>query len=194
MIEERGVRVALKGPQRSIRDIRLDRTCGFEKCMQCGRCTASCPAAFKHDDYRPRDVMRKLQLGDREAIIDLLWRCGQCYSCAARCPRNNSVGAGILALREAAIADGREPHAIRYVAALLRKNLYERGETFLPHMFTFLEEFGPRTIQRCKDNREKRVRLGFDAEDARAQPIPDVSMREIRVLMDMTWPGGDTHA
>ena len=184
-------RVALKRPAKAVNDVRLDRSCGFEKCMQCGRCTASCPAAFLYDDYRPRDVMRMLQLGQKEALWHLLWRCGQCYSCAARCPRDNSVASGILALRESAIAMGLAPKNIKGIAALLRKNLYERGETFQPFMFDFLEEFGPRTTMRCRDNRDKRVRLGFDRDDARMQPIPEGSMREIRKLMDMAWPGGE---
>ena len=188
------MRVTLQFNEKTAADVRIDVACGFEKCMQCGRCTASCPAAFKYEDYRPRDVMRKLQLGDRAALTHLLWRCGQCYSCAARCPRNNSVGSGILALREAAIAAGLEPPEIKAVAAMLRKNVYERGETFQPYMLTFLEEFGPRTIRRCSGNRAKRVRLGFDADDAREKPIPEESMREIRALMDMTWQEGDLHA
>ncbi len=187
------MRIALNEPRQTRKDIRLDSTCGYEKCMQCGRCTASCPAAFTYDDYRPRDIMRGLQLGNRDALIDLLWRCGQCYSCAARCPRNNSVGAGLLALREAAIASGRAPASIKNIAALIRKNLYGRGETFLPGDFTFLEEFGPRTVRRCRNNRARRVRLGFDRDDARAQPIPEHAMGEIRALLDMTWPGGGRH-
>ncbi len=185
------MRVSLKQSPKAANDVRLDRTCGFERCMQCGRCTASCPAAFEFDDYRPRDVMRKLQLGQKDALWHLLWRCGQCYSCAARCPRNNSVAAGILALREQALARGLAPEEVRGVAAAIRKNLYERGETFLPRTFDFLEEFGPRTTERCRDNPARRVRLGYDRDDARAQPIPGSSMREIRKLLDITWPGGE---
>jgi heterodisulfide reductase subunit C len=185
------MRVALKRPVKAVSDVRLDRSCGFEKCMQCGRCTASCPAAFIYDDYRPRDVMRKLQLGQKDTLTHLLWRCGQCYSCASRCPRNNSVASGILALRESAISTGRAPENIKGVAAMLRKNLYERGETFQPYMFDFLAEFGPRTTERCSDNLARRVRLGFDRDDARALPIPADAMDEIRALLDMTWPGGD---
>lgn len=188
------MRVALKKPVKVVEDVRLDKLCGYEKCVQCGRCTASCPAAFIYDDYRPRDVMRRLQLGDKGALTHLLWRCGQCYSCAARCPRNNSVGAGILALRESAIAAGLAPKKITSAAAIIRKNLYKHGETFLPSTFDFLDEFGPRTTRRCRDNGKKRVRLGFDRHDARAQPIPEDAMGEIRALMDMTWPGGGRDA
>lgn len=188
------MRVTLGKQEIVVNDVRLDEDCGFERCMQCGRCTASCPAAFLYADYRPRDVMRKLQLGLRGDLTEVLWRCGQCYSCAARCPRNNSVGAGILGLREAAIAARLEPQKIRGIAALLRKNLYERGETFLPRMFDFLDEFGPRTTRRCGDNMKKRVRLGFDRDDARVRPIPEDSLREIRALIDLAWPGGDGDA
>ncbi len=184
------MRVALEEPAEASGDIRLDKTCGFEKCMQCGRCTASCPAAFEYDDYRPREVMRRLQLGQTDALTHLLWRCGQCYSCAARCPRNNSVASGILALRESAISLELAPDNIKRVAALIRKNLYERGETFQPYMFDFLEEFGPRTTMRCRGNLDRRVRLGFDRDDARAKPIPEGSMEEVRKLIDITWPGG----
>lgn len=188
------MRVTLKKPVKVVEDVRLDKLCGYEKCVQCGRCTASCPAAFTYDDYRPRDVMRRLQLEDKGALTHLLWRCGQCYSCAARCPRNNSVGAGILALRESAIAAGLAPKKITSAAAIIRKNLYKHGETFLPSTFDFLDEFGPGTTRRCRDNGKKRVRLGFDRHDARAQPIPEDAMGEIRALMDMTWPGGGRDA
>ena len=137
-------RVRIKKTTQSIDDARLS-TCGFERCMQCGRCTASCPAAYMYEEYRPRDIMRKLQLGDTDSLMEVVWKCGQCYSCRARCPRNNSVALGVLAMREACIARGLAPEQIMSVVRMIRKNLYERGETFLPSMFDFLREFGPRT-------------------------------------------------
>jgi heterodisulfide reductase subunit C len=139
-----------------------------------------------YEEYRPRDIMRKLQLGDTDTLMQVVWKCGQCYSCRARCPRNNSVALGVLAVREACIARGLAPEQIMSVVRMIRKNLYERGETFLPYMFNFLSEFGLRTYARCRDNDEKRVRLGFDRDDARAQRIPEESMAEIRKIMEMT--------
>ena len=182
-------RVRIKRATQSINDPRLS-ACGFERCIQCGRCTASCPAAYMYEDYRPRDVMRKLQMGDSDSLMQSVWKCGQCYSCRARCPRNNSVALGVLAVREASIARGLAPERIAAVVPMIRKNLYERGETFLPYMFDFLGEFGPRTYARCHDNDKKRVRLGFDNEDARAQRIPEESMAEIRKIMEMTGYSG----
>lgn len=178
-------RIRMEKATEGILDSRLN-ACGFERCMQCGRCTASCPAAYMYDDYRPRDVMRKLQLGDFKGLMQNVWKCGQCYSCMARCPRNNSVALGVLAMREASIAMGLAPEGIIAVASMIRKNLYERGETFLPYMFNFLNELGPRTYARCHNNDKKRVRLGFDREDARMRRIPKGSMAEIRKIMEMT--------
>lgn len=182
-------RVRIKRAPQSINDPRLS-ACGFERCIQCGRCTASCPAAYMYEDYRPRDVMRKLQMGDIDSLMQSAWKCGQCYSCRARCPRNNSVALGVLALREASIERGLAPEQITSVIRLIRKNLFERGETFLPYMFNFLGEFGPRTFARCCDNDKKRMRLGFDRDDARVQRIPDESMAEIRMIMEMTGYAG----
>jgi len=187
-------RIALKKRAESDDDPRLSHACGFEKCMQCGRCTASCPAAYIFEDYRPRDVMRRLQLGDTSSLSPALWRCGQCYSCAARCPRNNSVAAGILALREAALSRGTAPENIKNVASLIQRNLHGRGETFLPATFDFLSEFGPRTVARCKDNPVRRARLGFDPVDARPAPIPGDAMAEIRTLLELTGFGGGEDA
>lgn len=182
-------RARLKRATNDIKDVRLS-ACGFERCIQCGRCTASCPVAYIYEEYRPRDVMRKLQMGDTDALMEAVWKCGQCYSCSARCPRNNSVALGVLAVREASIARGLAPERIMSVIGMIRNNLYERGETFLPAMFNFLSEFGLRTYARCRDNDKRRTRLGFDREDARVQRIPEESMDEIRRIMEMTGYSG----
>ena len=165
--------------------------CGYEKCMQCGRCTASCPAAYAFGDYSPRMVMSHLLIGDIDGLSDYIWKCGQCYSCRARCPRNNSVGEAILALRERSIKLGTVPDTLLAVSHMLRHNLYNRGETFLPQMMTdeLLSEFGPATHKRCSGNSEKRVRLGYLAADARAEPIPPDSLGEIRYILNATGCG-----
>jgi heterodisulfide reductase subunit C len=166
-------------------------SCGYEKCMQCGRCTASCPAAYAFGDYLPRIVMSRLALGVTDTLADAVWRCGQCYSCRARCPRNNSVGEAVLALREKFVAEGRIPDTIKNAAGLLIKNLHSRGETFLPQMLTddLLREFGPATYSRCRGNLEKRALLGYEKDDARACRIPDDAMKEIRHILKATGCG-----
>jgi heterodisulfide reductase subunit C len=71
--------------------------------MGCGTCTAICPAAEFYD-YDPRRIATLVQSKNEEELERLLrgeqiWCCGECMSCATRCPRNNAVGLIIMALR-----------------------------------------------------------------------------------------------
>ena len=76
---------------------------GLKTCINCGTCTAICPAAefYKYD---PRKVMDIVQSRDEEEIekllkSDFIWYCGECMSCVTRCPRKNGPGLVIMALR-----------------------------------------------------------------------------------------------
>lgn len=76
---------------------------GLHACMNCGVCTAVCPAAEFYD-YDPRHIAAIVQTRDEEAIEKLLkgdtiWFCGECMSCRPRCPRHNTPGYIIQALR-----------------------------------------------------------------------------------------------
>ena len=76
---------------------------GLNACINCGTCTAICPAAefYKYD---PRIIAVTVQTKDNLEIEKLLsgetiWYCGECLSCKTRCPRNNTPGYIIQALR-----------------------------------------------------------------------------------------------
>lgn len=82
-------------------DIRIRE--GLKACMNCGVCTAICPAAEFYD-YDPRQIISFVQSRDDETIEALLrsetiWYCGQCMSCRPRCPRGNTPGYIIQGLR-----------------------------------------------------------------------------------------------
>lgn len=82
-------------------DIRFEE--GLNACMNCGVCTAICPAAEFYN-YDPRKIVDLVQSGDNAEIEDLLksdtiWYCGECMSCKTRCPRGNAPGLVIMALR-----------------------------------------------------------------------------------------------
>lgn len=84
-------------------DVRF--TEGLKACMNCGTCTAICPAAEFYD-YQPRRIVDILQTRDDERIKTLLksdeiWYCGECMSCVTRCPRGNAPGLLITVLRSA---------------------------------------------------------------------------------------------
>jgi heterodisulfide reductase subunit C1 len=83
------------------RDVRYKE--GLKACLNCGTCTAICPAAEFYD-YQPRMIVETLQTKDEarlEALLksDTIWYCGECMSCVTRCPRGNAPGLLITALR-----------------------------------------------------------------------------------------------
>lgn len=84
-----------------LEDVRLRE--GLKACMNCGVCTAVCPAAAFYN-YDPRQIVSIVQTRDDDAIEALLksntiWYCGECMSCRPRCPRSNTPGYVIQALR-----------------------------------------------------------------------------------------------
>jgi len=83
---------------------------GLKACLNCGVCTAICPAA-EVSDYDPRMVVNAVQLRDEAELqkllkSDTIWRCGECLSCKTRCPRGNVPGYIIQSLRALSIDTG----------------------------------------------------------------------------------------
>lgn len=83
---------------------------GLNSCMNCGVCTAICPAA-EVSDYDPRMVVSLVQQKDESELEKLLksntiWRCGECLSCKPRCPRGNVPCYIIQALRALSVETG----------------------------------------------------------------------------------------
>jgi heterodisulfide reductase subunit C1 len=83
---------------------------GLKSCLNCGVCTAICPAA-EVSDYDPRRIVDTIQKRDESELEKLLkgneiWMCGECLSCKTRCPRGNTPGYIIQALRAQSIDTG----------------------------------------------------------------------------------------
>lgn len=78
-------------------------------CLECGNCTATCPAAAKND-YDPKEVIITLFQGYDRKILSLMkekiYHCLQCKACLARCPRKNQPPTGVAMLVEQARARG----------------------------------------------------------------------------------------
>ena len=79
------------------------------ECYQCGNCSAGCPAAFTFD-YTPNQVMRMLQVGLVDRVLDskAVQLCVQCLTCTARCPRNIDIAGIFEDLKTIATAQGRD--------------------------------------------------------------------------------------
>lgn len=90
-------------------DARFDHE--LSGCLNCGICTATCPAAHYYD-FSPREIVQLLWTenleGVYEAMQEKIWACAQCYTCAARCPFKNSPGSLIMIMREVAIKHGMQ--------------------------------------------------------------------------------------
>jgi len=83
------------------KDVRFQE--GLNSCINCGTCTAICPAASFYD-YDPRIIVETVQRKNEAEIEELLstdtiWYCGECLSCKTRCPRANTPGYIVQSLR-----------------------------------------------------------------------------------------------
>ncbi len=89
-------------------------------CYQCGKCSAGCPTAYAMD-ITPRQVMRGIQLGLRDEILDssAIWLCVSCQTCSLRCPREIDIAKVMEALRLLSQAEGKPP-AQKEVAVFYR--------------------------------------------------------------------------
>ncbi len=89
-------------------DIRFQE--GLRSCFNCGTCTAICPAAAV-SNYDPRlilDIVQGRNPYELESLLksETIWLCGECLSCKTRCPRGNTPGYVIQALRSLSIETG----------------------------------------------------------------------------------------
>jgi heterodisulfide reductase subunit C len=167
-------------------DDRLEIESCYRRCIQCGRCSSSCPAAMMYVDFSPREIMRMLIMNDMQGLIQGqgLWRCGQCISCAARCPRNCNPAAAIQALRIVALRANPSINHMRLIESGVRRNLGTTGQTILPMTLAFPEDLmGPRTKKRRSEHNYNRMKVGYRAEDSRYEPIPQEDLMEIRALL-----------
>ncbi|MCB2361730.1 4Fe-4S dicluster domain-containing protein [Clostridium estertheticum] len=72
----------------------------IQDCIQCGKCSASCPAS-EGMDILPHQVIRLLQTGELDKIIEskTIWSCASCFTCSERCPRDIDIANVLEAVR-----------------------------------------------------------------------------------------------
>jgi heterodisulfide reductase subunit C len=181
-----------------LQDIRFEE--GLNACMNCGVCTAICPAAEFYN-YDPRNIVDTVQTKDDDKIVDLLksdtiWYCGECMSCKTRCPRGNAPGLIIMALRALSqdlgyfieSEKGRQQLAIkRTVGAWILKYGYC---LYLEGVGTDLHpEQGPvwDWIQDNYSDLFKRLGANYKGDGPGIlRKIPEEAMDEIRKIFDVT--------
>jgi heterodisulfide reductase subunit C len=179
-------------------DIRFEE--GLNACMNCGVCTAICPAAEFYN-YDPRNIVDLVQSGDNIEIEKLLkseeiWYCGECMSCKTRCPRGNAPGLVIMALRGLSQELGFFVESEKGRQQLAVKRTV--GQWILDHGYClYLEgvgtdlhpEQGPVWDWIQTNYREIFRRLGANYQGEGPgilRKIPEEAMEEIRKIFDVT--------
>jgi heterodisulfide reductase subunit C len=184
--------------QELAKDVRFKE--GLNSCMNCGVCTAICPAAEFYD-YDPRIIAGVVQSKDEKQIEELLksdtiWYCGECMSCKTRCPRGNTTGLIIMALRSLSqdlgyfteSEKGRQQLAIKRV---IGENIVYRGYCVLPENLVpeLHPEQGPvgEWIYKNIDEVFERVGANYQGEgEGPLRQIPMESLDEIYRIFELT--------
>ena len=181
-----------------LEDVRLRE--GLTACMNCGVCTAVCPAAAFYN-YDPRHIVSIVQTRDDDAIEELLrsdaiWYCGQCMSCRPRCPRGNTAGYVIQALRKLSQELGFfvESEKGRQQLALKRaigENILRTGYCIVPSLVRADMHPEQGTVWRWILENEEEVYGQFSENYRRdgagaLRRISDDSLDELRRIFDVT--------
>lgn len=89
--------------QTSERIRRIIEDSSLHLCLECGKCSASCPRLVAGRQYSPRLVAQKLMFHPEDAayINNAVWECLTCGICEERCPSGVQFCRFILEMREA---------------------------------------------------------------------------------------------
>ncbi len=87
---------------------------GILACIQCGRCSSSCPISRLITEHNPRRLMEMVILGLRSEVLPqgLPWYCLSCFTCLDRCPQGGDVGEVMFAIRNLAVKEGNIPAGV----------------------------------------------------------------------------------
>lgn len=184
--------------EKLMQDIRFEE--GLKACINCGTCTAICPAAEFYL-YDPREIADIVQSKDEEKIEALLksetiWYCGECMSCKTRCPRGNTPGLIIMSLRSlsqelgyfTASEKGRQQLAVK---RMIGDTILQTGYcVHASHMnLELFPEQGPVWEWEYRHLPEVFERLGgnYQNEGAGAlRKIDDETLQEIHKIFEVT--------
>jgi heterodisulfide reductase subunit C1 len=183
---------------------KLMEDCRFEEglnaCINCGTCTAICPAAefYKYDPRVITDTVQSKDEAKIEALLksETIWYCGECMSCVSRCPRKNAPGLIIMALRSLSIdmgyfiesEKGRQQYALNKAVC---GNVLTYGYCVYPRTFKHSAhpESGPvgKWIEDNLDAVHKRLGSNLDGDGPGIlRKIPQTDLDELKAIFDIT--------
>ena len=80
----------------------------IKRCIQCGRCTGSCPAG-RNIRFLTRRLIYEAKMGMDVLSKDELWFCTTCFLCYERCPKGVNITDAIIKIRNIAAREGKHP-------------------------------------------------------------------------------------
>ena len=173
---------------------------GLKTCINCGTCTAICPAAEFYR-YDPRKIVDTVQRGDDEEIekllkSDVIWYCGECLSCLTRCPRKNGPGLVIMALRDLSarmgyFVESEKGRQLFPLTRIMTGNILNYGYCIHPETFSWEEhvESGPVWKWHMDHLEDSLARQGANYKGngpGILRQIPQESLDEIKSIFDVT--------
>lgn len=79
----------------------------IRQCLDCGKCSSSCPITRMNPDFSPRMTVRRILTGLEDVFLDKgIWSCLTCGLCEERCPSNVRYVEFVRACREEANLKG----------------------------------------------------------------------------------------
>lgn len=173
---------------------------GLKTCINCGTCTAICPAAEFYR-YDPRKIVDTVQRGDDaeiEALLksDVIWYCGECMSCLTRCPRKNGPGLVIIALRNLSaelgyFTESEKGRQLYPLTKIMTDNILNYGYCIYPDTFSWEDhtESGPVWKWHMEHKEDSYARLGGNFKGKGPgilRQIPQESLNELKSIFDVT--------
>ena len=173
---------------------------GMKTCINCGTCTAICPAAefYKYD---PRKIVDTVQRKDDDEILALLksetiWYCGECMSCVTRCPRGNGAGLVVMALRNLStklgyFTESEKGRQLYPLTKVLTGNVLKLGYCVHPSTYKYEDhpESGP-VFEWVLNNQEdvySRLGANYGRQGTGAlRAIPQEDLDELQAIFDET--------
>ena len=173
---------------------------GLKTCINCGTCTAICPAAefYRYDPRKIVDIVQKGNEDEIEALLksDTIWYCGECMSCLTRCPRKNGPGLVIMALRNLSaklgyFVESEKGRQLYPLTKIMTGNILKYGYCIYPDTFSWEDhvESGPVWKWHTEDLEDSLERNGANFKGKGPgilRDIPQESLDELQKIFDVT--------
>jgi Fe-S oxidoreductase len=102
-------------------------------CIQCGKCTGSCPISTVSPHFNIRRILYEMINTEGEEVAqgkEMIWDCSTCTTCVTRCPKQVDPADLVISVRSVLVEDGQVPPKIRDVlkSISIRGNPWNIGQ------------------------------------------------------------------